>query len=321
MMLRYTGQPAEADVNMLATKWFEELFDLDKKIVYLDADLMGSLKTGDLWERYPDRVYNCGIQEANMVGVAAGLFLAGYKPYIHSFVPFLTRRTYDQILVSIGYGKKSAHLIGTDPGILASDNGGTHMCFEDVALMRAIPNSVIVDVTDASMFHSMLKETKDCEGIVYFRTGRRNMPDVYEEGITFHVGKGEVLVPGKDITIVASGIMVGTALEAQKVLASENIEVRVVDPITIKPLDEELIIRCAKETGAIVVSENHNIFGGLGSAVAEIVCENCPVPVIRHGVNDRFGQTGAVPYLRNEYGLTTEDLVKKVRYALAKKGE
>ena len=210
-------------------------------------------------------------------------------------------------------------MIGTDPGILASDNGGTHMCFEDVALIRAIPGSIIVDVTDAAMFHYMLKETKDCEGIVYFRTGRRNMPDVYQEGTTFQVGKGKVLSQGTDVTVIASGIMVGTALEAKQILAGENISVRVVDPVTIKPLDEKLIVGCAVETGAIVVSENHNIYGGLGSAVAEIISENFPVPVIRHAIEDRFGQTGSVPFLRNEYKLTTDELIKKVRYAIEMK--
>lgn len=316
MKLRYTGQPAEVDINMKATEWLEELFDADEKVVYLDADLMGSLKTKALWEKRPERVFNCGIQEANMVGVAAGLYLAGYKPYVHSFTPFVTRRTYDQLVVSIAYAGKSIHMIGTDAGILASDNGGTHMCFEDVALQRVIPGATIVDVTDAAMFHGMLKETKDTKGVVYLRTGRRNMPDVYEQGTQFHIGEGKVLKEGTDVTIVASGIMVATALEAQKTLAAEGISVRVVDPVTIKPLDEALIVQCAKETGAIVVAENANILGGLGSAVTEVVSENCPVPVVRMGIEDRFGQTGSVAYLRKTYGLTPENLVEKVHKVL-----
>lgn len=321
MALRYTGSAPEADINVLASGWFEELFMMDDKAIYLDADLMRGLKTSGIWQKYPDRVFNCGIQEANMVGVAAGLYLAGYKPYIHSFTPFVTRRVYDQLVVSVAYAQKSVHVIGTDAGILASDNGGTHMCFEDVALIRAIPGATIVDVTDAAMFHAMLKETKDTKGVVYFRTGRRNMPDVYEEGTEFHAGQGKVLKEGTDVTIVASGIMVATALEAEAVLAAENISVRVVDPVTIKPLDKDLIVQCAKQTGAIVVAENANILGGLGSAVAEVVCECYPVPVVCLGIEDRFGQTGSVEYLRKAYGLTPENLVDKVHRVLKKKGE
>ena len=319
MKLRYTGGAPAADVNALASGWFEELFQLDDKVVYLDADLMRGLKTNNIWKKYPDRVFNCGIQEANMVGVAAGLYLAGYKPYIHSFTPFVSRRVYDQLVVSVAYAHKSVHVIGTDAGILASDNGGTHMSFEDVALMRVIPEATIVDVTDATMFHAMLKATKDTEGVVYFRTGRRNMPDVYEEGTEFHAGEGKVLKQGTDITIVASGIMVATALEAEAILATENISVRIVDPVTIKPLDRELIVQCAEETGAIVVAENANILGGLGGAVAEVICESCPVPVVRLGIEDRFGQTGPVDYLRKAYDLTPENLVDKVHRALKMK--
>lgn len=319
MRLRYTGNAPEAEINALTSGWMEELLQMDDKVVYLDADLMRGLRTNNIWEKYPNRVFNCGIQEANMVGVAAGLYLAGYKPYIHSFTPFVTRRVYDQLAVSVAYAHKSVHVIGTDAGILASDNGGTHMSFEDVALIRAIPEATIVDVTDAAMFHAMLKETKDTKGVVYFRTGRRNMPDVYEEGTEFHAGEGKVLKQGTDVTIVASGIMVATALEAEEILSSENISVRVVDPVTIKPLDKNLIVQCAKETGAIVTAENANILGGLGSAVAEVVCESCPVPVVRLGIEDRFGQTGPVDYLRKAYGLTPENLVDKVHKVLKMK--
>lgn len=319
MKLRYTGHAPEADVNALASGWFEELFALDDKVVYLDADLMRGLRISGLWEEYPDRVFNCGIQEANMVCVAAGMYLAGYKPYVHSFSPFVTRRVYDQLAVSVAYGQKSVHVIGTDAGILASDNGGTHMSFEDVALIRVLPEATIVDVTDAAMFHAMLLATKDIPGVVYFRTGRRNMPDVYENGTLFNVGEGKVLKDGQDITIIASGIMVATALEAEAMLAAEGISVRVADPVTIKPLDKELILKCARETGAIVTAENANVLGGLGGAVTETVCENYPVPVLRMGVEDQLGQTGSVDYLRKVYGLTAENLVDKVHMALRMK--
>lgn len=320
LKLRYTGKPAEADVNRLFSSWMEELLNEDEKVVYLDADLMRGLNTADLWEKRPDRVYNCGIQEGNMVCVAAGLYLAGYKPYVHSFSPFITRRAFDQIAVSVAYGHKSVHLIGTDAGILASDNGGTHMCFEDVALMRSIPGACVIDVTDAAMFYSLLKNTKNRPGVTYFRTGRRNMPDVYEMGTEFQVGHGKVLSQGDDVTVVASGIMVATALEAANRLRKEKINVRVVDPVTIKPIDEALIVKCAQETGAIVTAENCNIIGGLGSAVAEIVCQKHPIPVFRVGVNDQFGQTGPVSFLRETYKLTSDQIIACIYEVLKRKG-
>lgn len=319
MKLRYDGKPPKIEINDQFSGWLSELFSMDEKIVYLDADLMGCLKVKDLWKKEPKRVFNCGIQEANMVGTAAGLFLAGYKPYIHSFTPFISRRAYDQIFVSVAYAHKSVHLIGTDAGILASANGGTHMCLEDTALMRVIPGACIVDVTDAAMFHGMLKATMDWQGVTYFRTPRRGAPDIYPEGTNFKAGEGLVLKDGKDVTIIASGIMVATALEAGLRLEREGISVRVVDPITVKPLDEALILRCAAETGAIVVAENHNVIGGLGSAVADFLSVNRPTPMRKIGVQDRFGQTGTVEYLRETYGLTVENIVAQVHDVLAKK--
>ena len=319
MKLRYTGRSPEVEISERFAIWMEELFDSDEKVVYLDVDLMGSLKTQDLWHKRPDRVLNCGIQEANMVGVAAGLFLAGYKPYIHSFAPFITRRVYDQLFLSVGYAHKSVHLIGSDAGIMASANGGTHMCFEDTALIRAIPNACIVDVTDAAMLHGMLKATADWQGVTYFRTPRRGAPDIYPEGINFKVGEGFVLKEGTDVTIIASGIMVATALEAGLQLKQEGISAQIVDPVTIKPLDEKLILRCAAETRAVVVAENHNMIGGLGSAVADILSLNLPTPMRKIGVQDRFGQTGTVEYLRKEYGLTAENIVTQVHDILARK--
>lgn len=319
MNLKYNGKPPKQEINDQFSGWLKELLALDEKIVYLDADLMGCLKVKDLWKQEPQRIFNCGIQEANMVGTAAGLFLAGYKPYVHSFTPFITRRAYDQIFVSIAYGHKSIHLIGTDAGILASANGGTHMCFEDTALIRLIPGACVVDVTDAAMFHGMLIATKDREDVTYFRTPRRGAPDIYGEETRFEAGKGFVLANGKDVTIVASGIMVATALEARKRLAEEGITAKVIDPITVKPLDEDLILHSAAETRAVVAAENHSVIGGLGSAVADLLSEKLPTPVIKVGIQDRFGQTGTVDYLREQYGLTAENLIMQVHNILQRK--
>lgn len=316
MKLRYCGGTPEAEITQLFSPAMEKLFLSDDKVVYLDADLMGSLKTQELWEKYPSRVFNCGIQEANMVGVAAGLYLAGYKPYIHSFAPFITRRVFDQVFLSVGYGHKRVHLIGSDAGIMATDNGGTHMCFEDIAMMRTIPNACIVDVTDGTMLTNMLETTKDWDGVTYFRTARRNVPDVYERNTHFSIGKGFVLTDGDDLTVIASGVMVATALDAAQQLAEQGIHVRVVDPVTIKPLDEELVIQCAQETGAIVTAENHSIHGGLGGAVAELLAERHPVPVLRIGVRDQFGQVGPEAFLREQYHLRAEDIVEQVHAAL-----
>lgn len=319
MSVCYNGDRPAKEINEQFSDWLRELLAMDEKVVYLDADLMGCLKVKELWQERPDRIFNCGIQEANMVGVAAGLYLAGYKPYIHSFTPFITRRVYDQVFVSAAYAHKSIHLIGTDAGILASANGGTHMCLEDLALIRVIPGACIVDVTDAVMFHEMLKATKDWPGVTYFRTARRGVPDIYAEGTLFEIGKGQVLTRGKDVTLIASGIMVATALEAQMRLSEEEISVQVVDPVTIKPLDESLILQSAAETGAVVTAENHNVIGGLGSAVADILSEKLPVPLCKVGVRDRFGQTGSVGYLRQEYGLTVENIIKQVHTVMARK--
>ena len=319
MKLRYTGAAPEAEITQIFAPAMEELFRSDSKVIYLDADLMSSLKTQGLWKKCPDRVFNCGIQEANMVGVAAGLYLAGYKPYIHSFAPFITRRVFDQVFLSIGYGHKSVRLIGSDAGIMATDNGGTHMCFEDIAMMRTIPSACIVDVTDAVSFQELLRLTKDWDGPVYFRTGRRNVPDIYEKHTPFMIGEGKILTDGSDVTIIASGIMVATALQAKEILRGEGIAARVVDPITIKPLDEELILKCAGETGAIVTAENHSVHGGLGGAVAELTAEQHPVPVFRVGVRDLFGQVGPEAYLREQYQLRAKDIVEKAHMAMRAK--
>lgn len=319
MRLRYHGGAPEIEASQMFCQTMEEMFAEDNSVVYLDADLMASMKIQGLWKKYPDRVFNCGIQESNMVGVAAGLYLAGFKPYIHSFSPFASRRVFDQVFLSVGYAKKSVHIIGSDAGIMATDNGGTHMCLEDMALMRTIPGACVVDATDGTMLCALVKLTKDWKGVTYIRTPRRNMPDIYEKDTQFEIGKGLLLKDGQDVTLVASGIMVATALQAAQLLEEQGISVRVVDPVTVKPLDKELMIRCARETGAIVTAENHNVMGGMGSAVAEVIGENCPVPVLRVGVQDQFGQVGSEAYLREQYGLRPEDLVEKAKKAVAMK--
>ena len=313
MKLRYTGAKAEKEVFEIIGETFQELFCEDPKVVYIDADLMGSLKTQNLWKEFPNNVFNTGIQEANMIGLASGMYLNGFKPYVHTFSPFATRRVFDQLAVSVAYAHKSIRVIGSDAGIMATHNGGTHMCFEDVAMVRALPEACIVDVSDPLMCKAFMKMTKDRLGLTYIRTPRRDLKDIYEPGTTFEIGKAKVLVDGTDATLISCGIMVGTCLDAAKVLAQNGISVRVVDSITIKPLDEDLVIKSAKETNNIVTVENANIIGGLGSAVCECLAENCPVRVTRIGIEDEFGCVGEEPFLREKFGLTVDNIVNKVK--------
>ena len=308
----YTGEPPKKEVFEVFSEAMEELILEDSSVVYIDADLMASMRTKELWKKYPERVFNTGIQEANMAGVAGGMFLAGMKPYIHSFAPFASRRAFDQIYLSIGYAGKSARIIGSEPGICAADNGGTHMTFEDMALMRSIPGACVVDVSDAAMLKAFLKQTVNRRGVTYIRTPRRGLPDIYETGTNFEEGKGKVLREGGDVTIVASGIMVGTALRAAGMLYAHGIDAMVVDPVTVKPLDAELIEQCARNTKYVVTVENHSVTGGLGSAVAECLSETYPVRMRRIGVQERFGEVGNESYLRECFNLRTEDIVAAV---------
>lgn len=321
--LNYTGQLEKKPITQVFQETLTNMIQTDPKVVHLDADLM--LHTGvlDVQKKHPERVINCGIQEANMIGVAAGMSAVGLKPFTHSFAAFTSRRVFDQLFLSIGYAKKSAHIIATDAGIRQSFNGGTHMVFEDIAMMRTIPNAYVFDITDSVMFTSLIRDTKDLEGLYYFRTSAQqcDITAVYEEGSDFTIGKGNVLREGKDATIIACGLLVSVALEAAKLLESKGISVRVVDMFTIKPIDEELVIDCAKKTGAIVTAENHTVYGGLGSAVSEVLSEQYPAPLLRVGVKDEFGEVGPYDYLKERFGFTPQNLAANVQKAIALKSK
>lgn len=318
MSITYTPVPPRREIFQVFAETLEELFQKNSRPVYLDADLMGSMKTSGLWESYPDRVFNCGIQEANMVGVACGMALNGFQPIIHSFTPFATRRVFDQLAVSVVYAGKSVRVVGSDAGICASWNGGTHMCFEDVAMLRSLPGVCLVDVSDGIMFADLLKQSVDWPGLTYFRTARRGRPDLYSNQDVFHKGKGKILAEGDDATIIASGIQVTEALKAAALLQQRGIGVRVVDVITVKPLDESLILESADKTGLLVVTENASIYGGLGEAVCGVVAAKRPVPVFRNGIRDRVGQTGSEEWLRQQYGICATDIVADVLHGLKK---
>lgn len=316
--LRYTGGAPEKEIFQVIGETLEQIFQEDEKVVYLDADLMGAIKTKPLWQKYPGHVFNAGIQEADMVGVACGLYLNGFKPYIHSFNAFASRRVFDQLFVSGAYGQKSLRVIASDAGIMATHNGGTHMCFEDVAMMRTVPGICLVDVTDPVMCGSFLRSTKDRPGITYLRTPRRGVPDVYEAGTEFCEGEGKILREGKDVTLIGCGILVATCLEAAKLLADRGIEARVVDIVTIKPLDEALVLDCARATKAVVTAENANVLGGLGGAVCECVAKHHPTRVAVAGIQDTFGCVGSEAFLREKYGLTPEAIAAKAEAVLEK---
>lgn len=296
-----------------------ELAKENSNIVVLDADLMSSMGMVPFWKAYPERTFNVGIQEANMMGIAAGLSATGKVPFAHSFGPFATRRCFDQIFMSCAYAKLNVRIIGSDPGVTAAYNGGTHMPFEDMGIMRNIPNVTILEPVDSVMLKDLIKQTAGMYGIFYIRLLRKNAVKVYEEGSTFEIGKAVKLKDGKDVTIIATGILVDEAIKAAKKLEEQGISVRLLNMFTLKPIDKEAIIAAAKETGAIVTAENHNIINGLGSAVAEVLSENCPVPLERVGVQDVFGEVGPENYLRERFGLTADNIVNKVHKVLQRK--
>ena len=296
-----------------------ELAAKDPRIVALDADLMKSMGMVPFLKAFPDRTFDVGVQEANMIGVAAGLSATGKIPFAHSFAPFASRRCFDQVFLSCGYARLNVRVIGSDPGITAAYNGGTHMPFEDMGLMRLVPGITILEPVDATMLKNLVEQTAARYGVFYIRLLRKNAIQIYEEGSTFEIGKGVRLREGKDVTVFASGIMVSESLKAAEILKGQGISAKVVNLFTLKPIDRELIIQCAQETGAIVTAENHNIINGLGSAVAEVLVEEVPVPMERVGVKDSFGEVGPVDYLAKRFEMTADDIVKAVQKVVSRK--
>ncbi|MDR2029077.1 MAG: transketolase family protein [Treponema sp.] len=310
-MIIYDGSMDKEVYKNVFGRVIEQLCNEDPDVVYLDADLMNSFGTSGFWKRNKRQAINCGVSEANMMGIAAGLSAGGKKPYAHSFGPFASRRSYDQIFLSIGYAGNSVRVFGSDPGVTAAFNGGTHMPFEDMALMRAVPHSTVIEISDGLMLEQLMRITKDMQGLIYFRTTRKNYPSLYSGDHVFTIGKGEILREGTDLTIIACGLMVGESLKAAAMLEERGIKARVVDMYTVKPLDTRLVIQCAEETGAILTSENHNIIGGLGDAVGAALLESgVPARMHKHGVQDEFGSVGPQDYLMEHYGLRAEDIVR-----------
>ncbi len=291
----------------------------DDRIVVIEADLMSCHATKVFKQEFPERFVNVGIAEQNMIGIAVGMSTMGKIPFAYSFGPFATRRCYDQIFISVAYARQNVKIVGTDPGVLAEYNGGTHMPFEDMALMRAIPHMVCFEPVDATMLEKAVDQIVDYQGAVYIRLQRKKAEKVFDDTLNFELGKAIKIKDGKDVTLIASGIMVARAIEAAELLKDEGISARVVNIHTWKPIDKDAIIECAKETGAIVTCENHNVCNGLGSAVAEVVCQNSPVPMRLVGVKDEFGQVGKNAYLSEQYHITTQDVVEAAREVVKNK--
>lgn len=299
----------------------QALADLAEKypeLVVLDADLAGATMTKSFAAACPERFFDCGIAECNMTGIAAGLAAAGYKPFTNTFAVFASGRAYEQVRNSIAYPRLNVKVVGSHGGVSVGEDGATHQCIEDFALMRALPGMVVCCPCDGNEMKLAVEALLGYDGPAYLRLERPVTEIITDEieGYAFELGKGVTLRGGSDVTVIANGIMVPVALKAAEALSAEGVSVRVIDMHTIKPLDEALVLQAAQETGCIVTSEEHSIVGGLGGAVAEYLSGVCPVPVVRHGVEDQFGRSGTANAVLEHYGLTAEGLAAKVREAL-----
>ncbi|WP_069648890.1 transketolase family protein [Caloranaerobacter ferrireducens] len=298
----------------------KELGRVNKDVVVLDADLSKSTRTNWFKEEFPERFINVGIAEQNLIGTAAGLAAAGKIPFASSFAMFATGRAYEIIRNSVAYPKLNVKIAATHAGITVGEDGASHQSVEDLSLMRTIPNMVVINPADGVEAKAAVLEAAKYNGPVYIRLGRSKVPVIFnEDDYKFEIGKGIMLEDGTDATIIATGVMVSAALEASKKLAEEGIRVRVINIHTIKPIDKDIIVKAAQDTGAIVTAEEHSIIGGLGSAVSEVLVENYPVPVEKVGIKDTFGESGNSDELLVKYGLTAEDIVEAVKKVISRK--
>ncbi len=296
-----------------------ELGEKNKNVVVLDADLAAATKTGAFKKAFPERFFDTGIAESNMMSLAGGLATTGFTVFASTFAMFAAGRAFEQVRNTICYPHLNVKIGATHAGISVGEDGASHQCCEDIALMRSIPGMVIINPADDIEARAAVFAAAEHNGPVYMRFGRLAVPRVFDENYKFEIGKAVTLREGTDVTIIATGLMVNEAIEAAKTLEAEDISVELINMHTIKPLDNEAVIKAAKKTGCIVTAEEHNIIGGLGSAVSEVVAEECHVPVVRVGVNDEFGKSGPAVELLHLYGLDAENIVKKAKLAISKK--
>lgn len=311
---------SDKDMREVYTETLMEMAESNQKICVMEADLMRATGTNPFKEKYPNRTFNVGVAEANLVGVASGLSAGGKIPFAATFGCFAARRTFDQFFISANYARQNVKLVGTDPGVSAAYNGGTHMPFEDTGLMRTIPGLVIFEPGDTVSLKKLLKQSAVHKGSTYMRLQRKGKNAIYDDKDEIVLGQGNVLKEGDDVTIIASGyIMLPEALQAAELLRKEGISATVIDMHTVKPLDKRLVLEYAEKTGAIVVCENHQKACGLFAAIAELLAEELPTPVQAVAVEDLFGQVGTQDFLQETYGLTAENIVKKAKAVLARK--
>ena len=322
MAVVVAGDHAPEDVEMRAV-FNDTLTDLarsDPRIMLLDADLMVAMGTKPFAAEFPRQTVDCGVMEANMAGVAGGLSVEGFIPFVHTFAAFCSRRALDQIWLSCAYALANVKVIGSDPGVTAALNGGTHMTFEDIGIMRMIPGATVVDPTDSVMLRDMLQKAASSYGMWYLRVFRRTAVKVYDSGSSFEVGKAVKLREGTDVSLIACGICVHEALRAQQLLELRGVSAGVIDIVTVKPLDRTLILEEARRTGRIVTCENHSWMNGLGSAVAEVLAEEGTGKLSRVGVREEFGDVGSIDYLKTRFGLTGEDIAEAAVKLVSDKG-
>lgn len=310
-----------AEIKNVATRvgYGEALVELGKErddFLVLDADLAAATQTGMFKKAFPERFYDCGIAEANMMSIAAGIAATGKKVICSSFAMFAAGRAFEQVRNSIGYPHLNVIIGATHAGISVGEDGATHQCCEDIALMRTIPGMTVINPADATEAKKAVRAALELDGPVYMRFGRLAVPVIFGDDYNFEVGKGVQLKDGNDVTVIATGLMVNEALEAYELLKKDGINARIINMHTIKPLDKEIVLKAAKETGAIVTAEEHSVIGGLGSAVSETVCEEYPVPVVKLGVYDTFGHSGPAVKLLDEFGLRAVNIAEKAKKAI-----
>lgn len=304
---------AKEELRVTFRETLEDMMKEDSRVVVLEADLGGASGFAKIKKKYPDQFIEMGIAEANMVGVAAGLSMRGFIPFLHTFAPFASRRIADQVFLEGAYARNTMNIYGSDPGICAAANGGTHTTFEDIAFYRAVPEVMVFAPADTVQLDWLVRELKDQKGVHYIRANRKSVRRIYETGSAFKIGKGNIIKKGEEILLISMGEMLSEALEAANELEIAGIRTEVIDMFTIKPLDTELILAEAEGKRKIITFENHNIINGLGSAVAEVLAENgCGIPLIRIGVQDQFGQVGSYAYLKEKFGLTKEAIIQAV---------
>lgn len=296
-----------------------ELGKENKDVVVLDADLASSTRAIYFAKEYPDRFFEMGVAEQNMMGVAAGLASVGKIPFVTTFAVFATKRACDQVTISVAYPNLNVKIIGAYTGLLSGYTGATHQAIEDISIMRAVPNMVVIDPADAEEISQAVKVIAKYNGPVYMRETRDEWPDLFDKSYRFEIGKGVEVCSGNDATIIACGVMTSEAVEASKMLSKEGLKIRVINMSTIKPIDKDMVIKCAKETGAIVTAENHNIYGGLGSAVSEVLAEEIPAPLLRVGIRDTFGESGSNRDLLKKYNMDSEYIAETVKKCLKRK--